>query len=487
MRAEVTLSDELVEKVFAYVEREVGRDAPLSLEDEALVQEMLATRPDVRAMADELRALDTSLNTLFNDVDDVDVPDHIVQLIHDHTEKGATATDQQPAKRDEINIVDFQQAKEARRRFGYGSLATAASVAAMICSAAFFQVYKTVDADRSQLTAELTVAANILKDGERALVQSEEQMKQLRNEQSVLQQRYEALIEDKERLDGLAHDRDRVAAELADAKRSLEIRISDHELGRTLQAKVAELAADLTDREGQLANLADEHRTLESEKAEIQQQLGDLEKTLASKEEEAGALKNEQKQLALEVSKERQQVAALKGELDAALSEITTLNQTASLLLEDRDQLHKKASWVNQVIGYHRGYAGTMREVEVTAEQEQKNKMLTKWLGKMLGQEFSVPDLSNVGMSFIGGRVYFVDGRPTGQIAYHDAQGQLVGFCFTPAQNSAESALKLGQDADLNLGYWQKNGFEFAMVGWTDLGLLSLVAEHLQKNYGEEI
>ena len=60
-----------------------------------------------------------------------------------------------------------------------------------------------------------------------------------------------------------------------------------------------------------------------------------------------------------------------------------------------------------------------MREVEITAKHQEQGQMLTKWLGRTLGRSFTVPTLE--GLTFVGGRVFFVNGVPTGQIAYHDS------------------------------------------------------------------
>ena len=59
------MSDDLMEKIFAYVEREAGRDPLLSPEDEAMVRQLLATDPAARALADNLRDVDARLKGMF--------------------------------------------------------------------------------------------------------------------------------------------------------------------------------------------------------------------------------------------------------------------------------------------------------------------------------------------------------------------------------------------------------------------------------------
>ena len=74
------LPDELIEKVFALVEREAGRDAPLSPEDEVMVRELLATDPAAQAVAAEFGILNARLDQLA-DVGDLQIPDSLAAII----------------------------------------------------------------------------------------------------------------------------------------------------------------------------------------------------------------------------------------------------------------------------------------------------------------------------------------------------------------------------------------------------------------------
>ena len=65
MSGDAEIPVELSEKILAYVEREAGRDAPLSPEDEAMVRELLLKDPAARARANEFREVDTSLKASF--------------------------------------------------------------------------------------------------------------------------------------------------------------------------------------------------------------------------------------------------------------------------------------------------------------------------------------------------------------------------------------------------------------------------------------
>ncbi|MGI9434051.1 MAG: hypothetical protein ACR2Q4_04340 [Geminicoccaceae bacterium] len=80
----VIFSEELTEKVFAFVEREAGHDVPLSIVDEALVRELLESDPVARSFADNMRAINGGLGMLLGSVDDIELPDELVMLIRAH-------------------------------------------------------------------------------------------------------------------------------------------------------------------------------------------------------------------------------------------------------------------------------------------------------------------------------------------------------------------------------------------------------------------
>ena len=107
MFADSGLSDEMAEKIVAFVDREAGRDAPLTADDEALVRRMIAEDPAVRALVDELRATNTELDTLLDDVAAVEVPDRLVTLIRGHGTSDVAVVE--PASREEDDETDDEE------------------------------------------------------------------------------------------------------------------------------------------------------------------------------------------------------------------------------------------------------------------------------------------------------------------------------------------------------------------------------------------
>jgi len=77
---------ELSEKILAYVEREAGRDALLSPEDEVMVRALLAKDPATRALADDFRDVDTGLKAMFQAFGNIPVSEERMKRIHAQNE-----------------------------------------------------------------------------------------------------------------------------------------------------------------------------------------------------------------------------------------------------------------------------------------------------------------------------------------------------------------------------------------------------------------
>jgi len=570
VHAETEFSDEQMEKIVAYVEREAGREALLSPEDEAMVRELLAANPAAQTLADDLRSTNARLKDLLEFDTEVPEPDHLAAMIRAH---GALRAERE-GRRTTGQVIPFRaEPKPAQRTRSYGPLAAAASIALLIAGGGLLYQNNVFDEERQRLQAEL---ANV----ETTLSNRANEFQQLQTEQASLERRLAMLSdengelgqqieESSQQVAEAEAERDRLAGELESAQAAVESTLASADADRdalladvtdlnsqltTKQQQVDALSAELTSTVDQarattasLEQLRGDHQALETRvaalgsdsrnlterlsateeiltaveeqnatlvaeaaeaedalsvaKAETEsvrsqfeleklalgealeirdQQLSEVRTTLAEADQEATELTSERDSLAARTEQDRDRIAALEDDLNGAVGELVALRTT-------NDRLREEGSWLSQVVGYHRLYAGTPREVEVSAAEEQDKQALTKWLAKMLGHSFTVPDLSAAGLTFVGGRVFAVNGIPTGQIAYHDREGRLTGFCFKPSSDEQESTPTLSHDDDLNLVSWQKNGIDYVLVGWTDPAQLGLVGTQLQRNYGDDI
>lgn len=99
------------------------------------------------------------------------------------------------------------------------------------------------------------------------------------------------------------------------------------------------------------------------------------------------------------------------------------------------------------VAGIHDVYSvQTTRLAEMPASQLGD---LTAWLSASTGIKFNVPDLSSDGLTFEGGRLVALDGRPAGALFYRNGEGQVIGVYFTRG-NAAEGQSEIGNNRYLS-------------------------------------
>jgi len=84
MITEADIPDELFGKIVTFVDGMTGCKVPLTEDKEAEVRRLIDEDPSVRALVEELRAANAQLDTMLDDVADVEVPDQLVALIRGH-------------------------------------------------------------------------------------------------------------------------------------------------------------------------------------------------------------------------------------------------------------------------------------------------------------------------------------------------------------------------------------------------------------------
>ena len=105
------ISDDLKEKICAYVEHEAGHGSLLSPEDEAMVRQLLTTDPAARALADEFRDLDTRLKGLFQAFGKIPMSKEMMTFLHEYSALKEKGLDREAA---DLH-ADFERKKRKRR------------------------------------------------------------------------------------------------------------------------------------------------------------------------------------------------------------------------------------------------------------------------------------------------------------------------------------------------------------------------------------
>lgn len=494
MFADPGISDDLMEKVVAFVEREAGRDAPLSAADEAMVRALLERDPMVQRLAEDLRVNNEGLDTLFDDVANVEVPDKLVALIRGHAANDvliANKPEAEPAetKADGGNADIVQLSRRPGAMTGYGGLAAAASLAFLISAGTLLYVQTSQQEEQQRLEGNLAAATNAVDAGqldagqvELADASSEIERPTALTEQSAnatgqasLQGLHDELLLENERLRDQIREQDSAFATadqqreqiLADLSSMTEVlrverggqevivRSIDRQRANSLGDVIAPLSP--TTSEAILADLHLEQQALQDRIAALEEQNSDLANARDLAEGTANTLRSN-----LVLAENTNQVTARR----------------ASNLETD---LLKSKDWLGQIAQHHRVYASTDREhlVEVGADQEAH---IEYWFETMLDRPVTVPDLSEHGLIFQGARLLGVNEKPVAQLVYLDDDDQPMALCIMPSDEETKEP-NITADRDLNMVDWRDGHHGYAVIGWSDPEFLETIAQEIRPLY----
>jgi anti-sigma factor RsiW len=111
----------------------------------------------------------------------------------------------------------------------------------------------------------------------------------------------------------------------------------------------------------------------------------------------------------------------------------------------------------------HEVYANDARHfVEVSAAESEH---LQTWLSKRIGANVSIPDLSDKGYTFLGGRLLAAEDRPAGQLLFEDENKHRVAVFVTLNGDHKDVAMQMEQRGNLWGCYWMDGKFGMAVTG----------------------
>lgn len=544
--ADSGLSDEMAEKIVAFIDREAGRDAPLTADDEALVRRMIAEDPAVKALADELRATNAGLDTLLDDVAAVNVPDQLVALIRGHGTSNVAVVEPASPKEDDATadeaaddggVIALRQ--PAPRRISYGPLAAAASIALLISSGALFHLYNTSFTERTRMQAVLATATEEAESRGRALADAraelqrlaglaeqassqrqetserlmanEESVQQLEVERAALEGRYAALEGENERLnDMLARQRadvaesetarDLIAADLADARQALaDIETEASSVRQTLTAEVQELTAKLELRQREMASLAENleagkerSQTANASLARIRNERAALQRRLTATELEKEQLQAERQTAEQAAESARQQLASLEANVQDAESRLATVVRGLTSSEAGRREAVQQMVGLEAELAASQSWLGQISQYHrVYASTARRHLVevgadeqdhIQDWMTGMLGRPIPVPDLTAYGVTFAGARLLGINEKPVAQLVYLDADDQPLALCIIPSTGEAKNPTS-STNGDLNLIDWRDGNHGYAVVGWSSPELLNTLTDAIQPLY----
>lgn len=522
MFADPGISDELAEKLVAFVDREAGRDAPLTAGDEAMVLDLLEHDAGVQRFVEELRATNAGLDTLLDDVQAIEVPDMLVALIQGHAASDVAIASRPEGARSSKDVTGGGEVRGLRQPeapgFGYGALAAAASIALFISFGALLHVYTSFESDRHRLETALEDASTAAKASQKDLADASTELKRLmviaeqtieereaasrqltdnsdiiqrlEVEQAALEDRYEELIGENERLSDLVAERtaalaaadqrrEQVFADLSSVREALDAERDEKlKVQSLLRTQATDLTDELVTKQQRLADLSEELENTLKRSASSNAALDDMRAEQRALQNRLAALEADNQALIADRNAAEQQVAVLEANLAlAGNTEEATVRRVSALEAE----LAASTSWLGQIAQYHRVYASTARRhlVEVGADEQDH---IEQWLGNMLERTVPVPDLSAFGVTFQGARLLGVNDKPVAQLVYLDADDQPLALCIIPSTMDAKEPAA-SSNQDLNLVDWRDGQYGYAVVGWSDPDLLDQLTQAIRPIY----
>jgi anti-sigma factor RsiW len=112
---------------------------------------------------------------------------------------------------------------------------------------------------------------------------------------------------------------------------------------------------------------------------------------------------------------------------------------------------------------------------------------LTSWIASRIGRTVSVPDLTESGYTFMGGRLVATPHGAAGLLMYSNVQGQRLAMLVRPMVIDKDTRMSQHSYGDINGFTWASKGTGFSLVGPTPADLLHPIADEVRRQEGKPI
>lgn len=165
------------------------------------------------------------------------------------------------------------------------------------------------------------------------------------------------------------------------------------------------------------------------------------------------------------------------GSLAASLVALV-IGGAGGYLYSDSQSAPPPAGWLVDIADYHAVYAGQTRHlVEVGADESDH---IEAWLGKVVGTQFTIPDLTAFDLTFEGGRLVVANGKPVAQLMYSQPDGTVVALCLQPTDLPGGGLSTLAETTINGFDFvsWRANSAAYVVVGPEGQSNLTDIAAH---------
>ncbi len=112
-----------------------------------------------------------------------------------------------------------------------------------------------------------------------------------------------------------------------------------------------------------------------------------------------------------------------------------------------------------------------------------KRVILLSRIAGHLGHDIAIPDLSRLGLTFLGGRLLASDEGPGGIFVYAENNGQRIAVYVKTLADGRRSLFGSRQDGDVIAYYWFDGRLGYAVTGQSDSTLVTHAAELVRVTY----
>ncbi|HEV7307580.1 anti-sigma factor [Ensifer sp.] len=126
-------------------------------------------------------------------------------------------------------------------------------------------------------------------------------------------------------------------------------------------------------------------------------------------------------------------------------------------------------------------YASEVRHaVEVGADEQTH---LATWLGKRLDHPLTIPDLSALGFSLVGGRLLPVNDKAGAMFMYEDGSGRRLTVLLGRNADNRETSFRIDESDGVETFYWIDGPIGYAVTGEVPRALLQQVADECYRQF----
>jgi len=146
----------------------------------------------------------------------------------------------------------------------------------------------------------------------------------------------------------------------------------------------------------------------------------------------------------------------------AAVAVVAVIVGFGGGLVSSNWMVSEREHLVDEVADYHSVQSReTKHLVEVPAAEAAD---LTTWLGRRLARHLAVPDLTQAGLQFAGGRMVVIDSEPAAAFIYTRDGGPPVALCIV-RDGGAATGVRIDRRGEQSLASWADGAYTYIVAG----------------------